>query len=398
MTRESKAATLLSLAMLTLIMLCPTRAHAQSLSTLYSFFGNRSDGYGPTGGLVQDAAGNFYGLLHAGGINFGGVLFKLDTSGNETVLYTFCSQSGPNQDCTDGGGPYGGLETDSAGNLYGTSSFGGAVGYGTVFMFNPKSGVETVLHSFSGVSTGDGSAPQAGVYRDAQGNLYGTTASGGQACSQSPAGCGIAFQIASNGNEIIHHVFTGGSDGAMPDAPLTYDSGFLYGTTPFGGDHGQGVVFVLAATVLHAFSGTPDGGYPFSGGVLIVGNTLYGTTASGGVNGSGAIFKLKSSGGKWHYKLLASVGGNDGAQEPGYGGMIKVGKYLYTTTLNGGIYGQGTILRIDSKGNIKTLYSFTGGNDGAQPQGSLLYSGGYIYGTTFNGGQFGGGTVYRFVP
>jgi uncharacterized repeat protein (TIGR03803 family) len=331
-----------------------------------------------------------------------GIVYKLDNSGNESVVYNFCSQSNPNQDCTDGADPFGGLVLDPAGNLYGTTANGGAVGFGTVFKLNPATGVETVLYSFSGLSTGDGAKPQSTLWRDGGGNLYGTTPSGGQACSLSGAGCGTVFSVDSTGKETVLHRFSGGSDGGLPDAGVVYNAQFLYGTTPFGGASGKGVVFVLGAgggteLVLHSFGNLPDGAYPFSGGLLNIGSVLYGATSSGGLNGMGAIFRLKSVGGKWKYKVLASLGNQVGA-EPGYGGLIKIGKYLYTTTISGGSFQQGTIIRIDPKGNIKVLYSFTGGNDGAQPQGSLLSTNGFLYGTTFNAGQFQGGTAFWLLP
>jgi uncharacterized repeat protein (TIGR03803 family) len=144
------------------------RAQAQTFTILYSFTGYPENGVSPFGGLVIDPAGNLYGVTQSGGSpppSDGGTVFKLDSSGMESVLHSF---TGP-----DGAIPYAGLVLDAAGNLYGTTLFGGSSGYGTVFKLSP-SGAETVLHSFTNAG-GDGAYPFAGLLVDTVGNLYGTT-------------------------------------------------------------------------------------------------------------------------------------------------------------------------------------------------------------------------------
>jgi uncharacterized repeat protein (TIGR03803 family) len=139
----------------------------------------------------MDGAGNLYGTTSAGGGTFGGVVFKLAPDGTETVLYSFCSQSG----CADGSDPEAGLIMDGAGNLYGTTYSGGSAGFagrGVVFRLAPD-GTETVLYSFCSQSNcADGSYPEAGLIMDGAGNLYGTTVSGG---STSGAGPGVVFMV-----------------------------------------------------------------------------------------------------------------------------------------------------------------------------------------------------------
>ena len=194
---------------------------------------------GPTwapSGLVRDAAGNLYGTsILGGGTGCGGfgcgTVFKIDTTGNLTVLYAF-------QGAPDGNSPEGQLALDSAGNLYGATWTGGnssacsPSGCGTVYKLDP-SGKETILHRFS---RADGAAPQGGVILDSAGNLYGTTNSGGTSPHCQPAGCGTVFKVDKKGNETVLYNFTGGTDGGEPVAGLAFDTaGNLYGTSFYGG-------------------------------------------------------------------------------------------------------------------------------------------------------------------
>jgi uncharacterized repeat protein (TIGR03803 family) len=150
-------------------------------TVLYSFcsVGFCDDGLLPEAGLIQDAEGNLYGTTYGGGANSEGTVFMLDTTGHLTVLYNFCSTSGMGKNCTDGMTPQAGFIQDAAGNLYGTTPSGGANGGGTVFKVDPT-GHETVIYSFcAAFSCTDGSIPSAGLIQDGAGNLYGTTLAGG---------------------------------------------------------------------------------------------------------------------------------------------------------------------------------------------------------------------------
>ena len=193
---------------------------------------------------------------------------------------------------TDGVYPHAGVILDNNGNFYGTTYNGGAYGFGTVFKIAPN-GQETILRSFLGGST-DGANPYAGLVLDSGGDLYGTTYGGGT------YGFGTVFKIAPNGQEAILHSFSGGStDGAYPYAGLVLDSGGnLYGTTYDGGTYGFGTVFKTAAngqeTVLHSFTGTPDGANSYAGLILDTNGNLYGTTYDGGTYGFGTVFKLSN--------------------------------------------------------------------------------------------------------
>jgi uncharacterized repeat protein (TIGR03803 family) len=208
-------------------------------SVLYSFTGP-PDGEWPKSALVRDSAGNLYGTTEYGGANGYGTVFKVATTGKETVLYSFCSQSG----CVDGSYPYSGLVRDSAGNLYGTTVDGGAKGYGTVFKV-ATTGKETVLYSFCSQSgCVDGAYPFSSLVRDSAGNLYGSTQYGG-----ANDDAGTVFEVATTGKETVLHSFcsqSGCADGGYGISGLLRDSaGNLYGTAFYDGAYGNGTVFKI---------------------------------------------------------------------------------------------------------------------------------------------------------
>jgi uncharacterized repeat protein (TIGR03803 family) len=239
----------------------------------------------------MDKAGNLYGTTLLGGSSSYGTVFKLDTSGNETVLHSFMN-------APDGASPFAGVIMDQAGNLYGTTNQGGTgscnfggPGCGTVFRLD-TTGKETVLHSFT--NTPDGALAYGGLVK--RGNLYGTTQVGGS------YGRGTVFKLDTSGHETVLHSFMN-SDGAVSVAGLIMDkAGNLYGTTRVGGSSpncfsGCGVVFKLDTTgketVLHRFTDSSvDGADPVSGLVMDNAGNLYGTTNQGGTYGYGTVFKL----------------------------------------------------------------------------------------------------------
>ena len=200
-------------------------------TVLHSFTGG-ADGRFPYtyGRLVRDAAGNFYGTTLAGGASDQGIVFKVNTTGQEIVLHNFTGGA-------DGGYPYAGLVVDKKGNLYGTTYAGGASGQGTVFKLT-TAGKEIVLYSFTGGA--DGGSPTAPVLRDGKGNLYGTTYYGGASNS------GVVFKLDPSRMETVLHSFDYANDGGYPVAPLIRDAGGnLYGTATAGGASNHGTVFKL---------------------------------------------------------------------------------------------------------------------------------------------------------
>ena len=197
-------------------------------TVLHSFAGNPTDGRYSIAGLVRDVEGNLYGTTELGGSFNDGTVFKFDTSGKESVLFSFTGMA-------SGAYPFGGVVLDSKGNLYGTTAYG-ANGFGVVFKLDAL-GRETVLYSFTGGT--NGVYPSAGLVRDSKGNLYGTTEFGGT------DGPGAIFRVSTGGKETVLHSFTG-SDGADILNGLVRDAdGNLYGTATEGGAHGQGTLFKL---------------------------------------------------------------------------------------------------------------------------------------------------------
>ena len=362
-------------------------AAAQTENILYSFGGQSGDGDYPLSTLVKDKKGNLYGTTWGGGANGTGTVFKLSPSGTETVLHSFCTSL---YACPDGANPESGVILDTAGNLYGTTSLGGPYGAGTVYQVTP-SGTETLLYSFTGGA--DGARPYAGVVLDKAGNLYGTTTGGGA------NGAGTVFQLTSSGGLTVLHTFAG-PDGNDPNGGVILDSkGNLYGTTVAGGAHGYGTVYKLSPggteTVLYSFTGGADGGVPARGLVLKKGY-LYGTTT----NGYGTVFKVSLSGKAT--VLYSFTGAGDGGLPTSEVIFDKNGN-LYSTTYMGGLYNEGTVFELTPTGTETALYSFgSQSGDGALPDAGLVFDKkGNLYGTTLRGGLGGvngGGIVFKLVP
>lgn len=397
-------------------------AQAQTFKVLHTFHG--ANGAGPVSQLIRDTAGNFYGTTSSGGkgctyIKIGcGTAFKLDRTGKQVWLHSFKG--------TNGEDPFAGLLRDAAGNLYGTTDFGGgtacnnSLGCGTAFKLD-GSGKESVLHKFKGQPDGD--TPASLLVQDGRGNLYGTTAYGGI------NGVGSIFKIENTGKETILYSFTGGTDGCYPDAGVILDAaGNLYGITFEGGSsgfcNGYGLVFELdttgTLTVLHSFD-SADGAYPAS--VLIFDKTgnLYGTTREGGKpecggTGCGVVFELSpQSDGSWTEAVLyefCSLSNCSDGQEPERGPLVRdAAGNLFGTAYFGGTSrncsgsGCGAVFKLDPTGKETVLYSFTDGADGAFPFAGLIKdAAGNLYGTAAYGGDascnppHGCGVVFKITP
>jgi len=351
-------------------------------TVLYSFTGG-ADGSSPNS-VIRDSAGNLYGTTtNGGGTSGAGVVFEVDKSGQETVLYSFTGGA-------DGGNPFGGVVRDAAGNLYGVTDNGGN-GVGVVFKVD-TSGHETVLHSFTGGA--DGAYPNP-VILDSAGNLYGTTTNGGGI-----SGMGVVFKIDASGNETVLYSFMGGNDGGYSDAGVIRDSaGNLYGTTYGGGASGAGVVFKVDTsgheTALYSFTGLADGGNPYAGVIRDSKGNLYGTTPFAGTAGLGVVFKVDTSGNET--VLHTFVRGPDGNQPDNAGVILDSVGNLYGTTAFSGAGGQGAVYKLDPNGNATVLYAFPGATDGQEPYNNALIfaSDGQLYGTTGYGGKTGAGVLYQ---
>ena len=389
------------------VLVSATDVRAQTLTPLYEFQGG-ADGGSPND-LVRDSAGNLYGTTIAGGKTIFGTVFKVDSSGKKTILYDFMGGS-------DGTEPHGNLVLDATGNLYGTTEYGGNLGVqcvgmqgcGVVFKVDPH-GNETVLYSFTGGA--DGGQPLAGLAMDSAGNLYGTTAGGGNSgCSYWAVGCGVVFKIDPTGHETVLYRFTGGNDGGVPASPVILDSsGNIYGLTSGVGAGSAGTVFKLDTsgkeTVLHLFSGGADGSQPY--GVLVRDKQghLYGTTYGGGIydpshcnyGGCGVVFKVSSKGKE---KVLYSfIGGTDGWGP--LAGLVRDKKgNLYGTSALGGVsqYCCGVLFRLSPKRQFSPMHTFTGGTDGGSPETDMIQDkAGNLYGAAL-GGTYGSGVAFELTP
>lgn len=334
---------------------------------------------------------------------------------SEKVLFKFNGRKGNQSNAN--------LIFDMAGNLYGTTVYGAAYGYGVVFQLTPGANgrwTEKILHSFNGK---DGANCYAGLVFDAAGSLYGTTEGGGAYGSY-----GTAFRLTPGANgkwkySILHSFNDDGIDGYQPSGSLIFDAtGNLYGTT-FGGGTGPcsggcGTVFELvpgqngkwSEKVQYAFSG-PDGNVPTGGVTFDVSGNLYGTTETGGAfhagcnNGCGTAFQLSpSANGQWTETVLHNFGkGTDGTLP--YGAVVlDASGNLFGTTINGGLIGTGIVFELTPGKNGQwsetVLHHFVdNGKDGANPTSGVLLgtSGNVLYGTTFSGGTRSKGAVFQLA-
>jgi uncharacterized repeat protein (TIGR03803 family) len=406
-------------------------ASCQTETVLHSFGNTPSDGFGPAGGVLVDTSGNLFGTTADGSTTlcdlaevFGcGIVYELVKSSNgytETALYSF----GSNSSTSDGASPYAGLIMDAAGNLYGTTTYGGSPncliglgvdGCGTVFELAKSSTgyTETVLYTFTGP---DGAYPYAGLTTDSSSNLYGTTYNGG-ACA-----LGTVFELLKSSEgyteKVLYSFGCTSNDGWYPYAGLIIDSaGNLYGTTESAGASGDGTVFELVNSagdftekVLYNFSGA-DGNMPVGGVIFDLAGNLYGTTEEGGDYGNGSVFELANSQGSYTEQVLYSFKGpsDDDGQAPLTSLLMDASGNLYGTTRLGGTncvsQGCGIVFElVNSSGTYteKILHRFGAAGDGEDPASPLVIdSAGNLYGTTDAGGAIvtcGCGTVFVVNP
>jgi uncharacterized repeat protein (TIGR03803 family) len=303
-------------------------ATTHMLSVLHAFR-DAPDASRPLSGVIVDSAGNLYGTTESGGINNAGAVYKIDTARVETILHSFNG--------VDGGQVTAGLARDPAGNFYAPTYSGGLYGEGVVFWINTL-GTEKTLYQFVGP---DGSRPYGRVARDSSGNLYGTTASGGA------YGEGNAFKLSPNGTLTVLHNFTGGADGTGSSADSLLDAaGNLYSTSAGGGDFGFGTVFKIDSTgnltVLHSFSG-PDGANPAAGLVFDAAGNLYGNTVNGGDFNLGVVFKIDPLGNE---TVLHSFAGNPDGQRPTATMLVARDGTIFGSTGQGGTHDAGTLFRL----------------------------------------------------
>jgi uncharacterized repeat protein (TIGR03803 family) len=362
-----------------LLALSVPNAWAQSGTILYSFKGG-SDGSNAQSSLVFDTAGNLYGTTTEGGASGDGTVFKLTNTGaswTESVIFSF---------------------QPSAGVL------GGANGQGTVFELSPGSGgtwTEKVLYSFTGLN--DGANPVAGVVFDKSGDLLGTASGAGQ------DGQGVVFELtpqpSGSWTETVLHTFTGGAaDGSAPGrgALLLDQTGNVFGTTVGGGPVNDGVAYELSPnggrwteTVLHTFAGGSDGADPQGSLVFDAAGNLYGTTVNGGGTANdGTVFKLVHSGPSWTESVFYSFPGGAHGDQP-FAGLIDAGGNLYGTTAGGGSANQGVAYKLTlPAASQSVLFNLDSGSFNRLVNDSA----GSLYGTTALGGPASAGEVFKVTP
>ncbi len=417
----SKGLAVLTVTLIAALVLAPGALAASQYKILYNFAGG-TDGATPFDGLALDAAGNLYGTTTAGGASGNGAVFELaknsDGSWTESVLYSFAGG-------TDGATPYAGVTFDTSGNLYGTTTAGGASSAGTVFELMSNSNgtwTESVLYSFSGGS--DGANPQwCGVVFDATGILYGMTSGGGT------EGMGVVYRLTPNSGGSwtygLLHTFKGGKDASYPLAgTLTFDTaGNLYGATSDGADGDGncatskdcGSIFEMTRhsngswkeQVIFRFTDNTDGGQsrrPFSPLVFDSAGRLYGT-AGGGGGLYGTAFRLtRDAKGKWKQRGLHVFHGNQDGAYPNSGLVFDTAGDLYGSTvfgedLNGDCcFGQVFKLIPEAHGWSKqAVHRFQGApQDGILGGNPVVFdTAGNLYSTSVNGGSSGNGVVFE---
>jgi hypothetical protein len=401
-------------------------------NTLFTFNGN--NGANPTGTLILDAEGNLYGVTGNGGTTADcsgqgcGTVFKLTRSStgawSETILHRFVAGS-------DGDHPTS-LIMDSAGDLYGTTGWGGGnggdncnglAGCGVVFKLSHRASgpwPETILYRFSGT---DGAQPSALAF-DGLGNLYGITTAGGGGssfCADAELmGCGILFQLipASGGSWTLStlHTFTDSfTDATGPVGLVVGSGGVIYGISASGGSSGLGTIFQLAPvsgggwdfSILHSFGAAGDGTYPNTGVILDSSGNLYGTTSEGGSERSGVAWELSPGpGGIWTENILYTFQFGTGGFMPDGVLTFDASGNLYGTTYYGAgtecADGCGVTFKLTPSGSgtwaesVAFRFVYT---NGAHPMGGLVRdSRGNFYGTALEGGAEYDGVVFQFTP
>lgn len=363
-----------------------TASWAQTFNTLVNF--NGTNGSEPYAAVVQGTDGNLYGTTVFGGALGFGSVFKMTPTGTLTTIYSFTNSN-------DGRYPYAPLLLGFDGNFYGTASGGGANNfYGTVFRVTP-SGTFATLHSFDST---DGSAPVAGLIQASDGTFYGTTESDGANLK------GTVFKMTAKGALTTMHSFDG-TDGAYPMGALLQGmDGNFYGTTYQGGANNLGTVFKISPagtfSSLHSFAGYPsDGSEPYSALLQAANGTFYGTTWEGGSNDNGAVFTMNSAGVVTPFHSFDGTdGGNPGAPliQATNGNFYSVANAAGATS-TGCTEGCGTLFEITPAGVFTILENFDKTN-GAFPFGALVQStNGTVYGAASQGGSSNLGVVFSMA-
>ncbi len=341
-----------------------------SLDTLVNF--NVVQGRGPKAVLMQAMDGTFYGTTGFGGASSKGSVFKMTPRGAVTILYSFCSQSG----CADGELPQAALVQGVDGDFYGTTTSGGAGGEGTVYKISPAGSLTTLYSFCSQESCADGAQPEGVLIQGTDGNFYGTTSLGGA------LGDGSVFMLTTSGTLTTLYSFCSQSrcnDGGYPAAGVIQGSdGDFYETTLLGGANNDGTVFKITPsgtlTTLHSFDYT-DGYKPIAGLVQASDGNFYGTTPFGGFDSNGTIYRITPDGG---FTLLYEFCTGDCAD-----GYYPVGRLVQAPS--GRFYGVNENGGPDAYGNIFVFNAGVAPFIEAEPVSGLVGSRVQVLGTDLGG-------------
>lgn len=388
------------LTVLAVLLLNATTATAQATFEVMNDFATVT-ARGPNAGLIVASDGNLYGTTSSGGAHAAGTVFKMTPAGIVTVLYSFAG--------SDGKYPIAELAEGADGNLYGTTSEGGAANGGTIFKIS-KAGALTTLHEIAGYDPDRQCFPEGFVLASSllegtDGNFYGTVGSG-ENCSYVPTGISSAF---------LFRVSPAGEFSLLPKVPhldgygawggLTRGAdGYLYGSTyDAAGDHGVGVMFRITESstyeVVYDFRLATDGFFSLMPLYPGRDGTLFGATIAGGAKKRGTVYRFDPVARELTTLRSFDVASPSGA--PPSGGVILASDgWLYGTTQEGGQFGGGTVYRMDATtGAIEVLHQFTGLEDGFNSRARLIEtSPGVFIGTTAGGGGwFSGGVIFKLT-
>jgi len=365
------------------------------LTTLVDLTNSGGGGIRPLGTLVSDGSGNFWGTTVNGGAVGNGTIFKVKAAtGILTTVLSFTGTSGSDL----GSSPCSGLVSDGTGNLWGTTATGGTSSNGTIYKVNVATGGLTTVYSFPGMPGYQGTVPLGGLVSDGAGNLWGTTSASG---ASYPNNYGAVFKVnVSTGNVTIIVGLTGTSGtarGEVPYATLAPDgNGYLWGTAPYGGFSNNGTIFAVSASTgqcstfcdFTGVSGSAPGINPYGGLVSDGAGNLWGTTSS-------SVFKINATTGlltnitTFANNSIAGIGPRAGLVSDGAGNY-------WGTTYSDATNSEGTLFKLNAAtGALTTVVAFTGTN-GANPSAALVSDGaGNLWGSTYYGGANGDGTVYK---
>jgi uncharacterized repeat protein (TIGR03803 family) len=361
-----------------------------TFTDLVTFNGANGANPQPSATLIQGADGNLYGTTSGGGAYNSGTVFQMTPAGALNTFYSFCAQA----NCTDGTFPVAGLALGTDGNFYGVTESGGANFAGTVFQMTPTGTLTTLYNFCSQANCADGEYPLATLIQATDGNFYGTTEFGGAgtACNFG-GGCGTVFKITPGGTLTVLYSFNG-NDGSLPDGALIQGTdGNFYGTTYLGGANNDGTVFQMtpagALTTLYNFDGA-DGARPAAGLVQAKEGNFYATTSEGGAKGYGTVFRITPGGTLTTLHSFNRTGGS----YPISALIQATDGNLYGTT-GDGANGYGTIFKITLGGRFTTGHRFNS-TDGFGNSGLVQATNGTFYGTTYPDSSANNGTIFAW--